>query len=107
MGCHFLLLGIFLDQRSNPHLLHWQVDFFLPLIHQEDLGYLCPLVLKHFGEMLFAITNHVSGSGKSVLREGISRSGDHVIPAVRSDRRLARLLPQLGAELVLLDCACI
>ena len=29
MGCHFLLQGIFPDQRSNPRLLcllHWQVD---------------------------------------------------------------------------------
>ena len=33
MGCHFLLLGIFLTQGVNLHLLHWQVDF-LPLSHQ-------------------------------------------------------------------------
>ena len=26
MGCHFLLQGIFLTQRSNPCLLDWQVD---------------------------------------------------------------------------------
>ena len=24
VGCHFLLQGIFLDQGSNLHLLHWQ-----------------------------------------------------------------------------------
>ena len=33
VGCHFLLQGIFLTQRSNLHLLHllhWQVDS-LPL----------------------------------------------------------------------------
>ena len=29
-GCHFLLPGIFLTQGQNPHLLHWQVDFFPP-----------------------------------------------------------------------------
>ena len=34
VGCHFLLQGIFLTQRSNPHLLHWQADS-LPLSHQE------------------------------------------------------------------------
>ena len=31
VGCHFLLQGIFLTQRSNPHLLsllHWQVGSF-------------------------------------------------------------------------------
>ena len=28
VGCHFLLQGIFLTQRLNPHLLHWQVGFF-------------------------------------------------------------------------------
>ena len=26
VGCHFLLQGIFLIQRLNSHLLHWQVD---------------------------------------------------------------------------------
>ena len=30
--CHSLLQGIFLTQRSNPHLLHWQADS-LPLCH--------------------------------------------------------------------------
>ena len=30
VGCHFLLLGIFLTQGSNLHILHWQVDS-LPL----------------------------------------------------------------------------
>ena len=33
MGYHFLLQGIFLTQRSNLHLPHWQVDS-LPLSHQ-------------------------------------------------------------------------
>ena len=31
--CHFLLQGIFLNQGSNPRLLHWQADS-LPLSHQ-------------------------------------------------------------------------
>ena len=26
LGCHFLLLGIFLTQGSNWSLLHWQVN---------------------------------------------------------------------------------
>ena len=30
-GCHFLLQGIFPNQGSKPHLLHWQVDS-LPLV---------------------------------------------------------------------------
>ena len=34
VGCHFLLWDIFLDQRSNPGLLHWQVCS-LPLSHQS------------------------------------------------------------------------
>ena len=33
MGCHFLLQGIFPDQGSNPHPLHWQAGS-LPLSHQ-------------------------------------------------------------------------
>ena len=32
MGCHFLLQGIFLTQRLNLRLLHWQADS-LPLSH--------------------------------------------------------------------------
>ena len=37
VGFHVLLQGIFLIQRSNPCLLHWQVDF-LPLDHQGSPG---------------------------------------------------------------------
>ena len=33
MGCHFFLEGVFLTQKSNLSLLHWQVDS-LPLSHQ-------------------------------------------------------------------------
>ena len=88
MGCRFLLLGIFLDQSSNPSLLHWEVDSFFTTEPPGRRGYLCLLVLKHLGEMLFAITNRVSASEESILREGISRSGDQVLPAVRSARRL-------------------
>ena len=39
MGCHFLLLGIFLTQVLNPHLvclLRWQADS-VPLYHLESL----------------------------------------------------------------------
>ena len=35
VGCHFLLQGIFPTQGSSPSLLHWQVNFFLPLSHLE------------------------------------------------------------------------
>ena len=34
VGCYFLLHGIWLIQRLNPPLLHWQVDS-LPLKHQK------------------------------------------------------------------------
>ena len=33
VGCHFLLQGLFPTQRSNPHLLHWQMDSS-PLSHR-------------------------------------------------------------------------
>ena len=36
VGCHCLLQGIFLTQRSNPHLLYFQVDSLL-LSHQGRL----------------------------------------------------------------------
>ena len=34
VGCHFLLQGIFLTQRSNQSLLHWQADSLL-MSHRE------------------------------------------------------------------------
>ena len=37
VGCHFLLQGTFLDQGSNPRLLHWQADS-LPLSQQGSRG---------------------------------------------------------------------
>ena len=40
VGCHFLLQGIFLTQRLNPQLLHWQADS-LPLHHQGSPDDLC------------------------------------------------------------------
>ena len=41
VDCYFLLQKIFLTQRSNPCLMHWQVDS-LPLSHLESP---CP---RHF-----------------------------------------------------------
>ena len=38
VGCHFLFCGILLTQRSNPHLLHWQVDLY-QLCYLGSLGY--------------------------------------------------------------------
>ena len=38
----FTACGIFLDQGSNPYLLHWQADF-LPLSHQGS-----PMSFLHF-----------------------------------------------------------
>ena len=39
VSCHFLFQGIFPNQGSNPHLLHWQADS-LPLSHQETFTHL-------------------------------------------------------------------
>ena len=38
VGCHFLFQVIFLVQRLNPYLLHWQVDI-LPLSYTEKPSY--------------------------------------------------------------------
>ena len=38
VGCHFLLQGIFLNQGSNPYLLHWQADSLL-LSHQGSTAW--------------------------------------------------------------------
>ena len=35
--CHFLLQGILLTQRLNPHFLHWQADS-LPLSRRGSLA---------------------------------------------------------------------
>ena len=32
LGCHFLLQGIFLTQRLNPHLMHWWLDFLTTVL---------------------------------------------------------------------------
>ena len=47
-GCHFLLQGIFLIHRSNPCLLHWQVDY-LPPSHQGNPG-IGEIHIKDMGE---------------------------------------------------------
>ena len=50
LGCS-VACGIFLDQGSNPCLLHWQVDS-LPLSHQESPklshSYRKPLCTSYF-----------------------------------------------------------
>ena len=38
MGFHFLLQGIFLTQRSKPHLLHWQVILYHWATKEAHLG---------------------------------------------------------------------
>ena len=57
--CHFLLQGLFMTQRSNLHLLHWQADF-LPLVPSEwskfftiESDVSCGFVIYglHFAEM--------------------------------------------------------
>ena len=44
-------MGIFLDQGSNPCLLHWQVDFFLPLSHQGS-----PIILFLINHIFLCLT---------------------------------------------------
>ena len=53
VSCHFLLQGIFLTQRLNPHLLHWQAES-LPMCRQVspsdgDGAPLMNVVLHHTG----------------------------------------------------------
>ena len=50
LGYHFLLQGIFLIQRSNLHLLHWQVDSLL-LSHWGSLSTHSRASVKHVGLM--------------------------------------------------------
>ena len=68
-GCHFLLQRIFPNQGSNPGLLCWQVDFFLPL---SLLGRLdkCKLLNKTSSlEVSFTVTEAaMAGIGDSCDR---------------------------------------
>ena len=59
VGCHFLLQGLFMTQRSNLHLLHWSADS-LPLVPPEwskfstiesDVSYGFVIYGLHFAEM--------------------------------------------------------
>ena len=45
MDCHFLVQGIFPDQRFNPHLLHWQADSLSP---SPQRSHICVRVLSSF-----------------------------------------------------------
>ena len=48
VGCHVLLQGIFLTQRSHPYLLHWQADS----CQRINFHYFNPLSLWHFLSLL-------------------------------------------------------
>ena len=56
VGCHFLLLGVFLTQGSNPLLLrplHWQVDS-LPLAPLGKALSILTLLLSHEHTVAFS-----------------------------------------------------
>ena len=63
MDCHFLLQGIFLTQRSNCLLLHWQADSLL----LTDLAQLDELHLQAKEELDLIFTErqgHIWKSGQ-------------------------------------------
>ena len=45
VGCHFLVLEIFLTQGLNLHLLHWQADYLL-LSYRGSLKNVCSTLFK-------------------------------------------------------------
>ena len=55
VGCHSLLQGIFLDQGSNPHLLHWQAGS-LSLSHQGSLSDSLACLLSRFSHVWLCVT---------------------------------------------------
>ena len=76
VGCHFLLQGIFLTQRSNTHLLclpHWQADS-LPL---HPLG--VPFKLQSDGLILLASLKFTASSGNGL--EVPSSPCPHPVPS--------------------------
>ena len=54
VGCHFLLQRIFLIQRSNLHLQHWQADS-IPLSHLGSWG--CGAGSEGVGGIYILFTN--------------------------------------------------
>ena len=65
VGCHFLFLGIFVIQRLNPHLLHWQADS-LPLSLQE--AHVCSwwLVIAFIDYLLYTAAAAAAAAAKSL-----------------------------------------
>ena len=71
VGCHFLLQGIFLTQRSNPHLLcllHWQADSF-PLNHLGSPFAICINIKSRLKipQYYMSIISQESQGGKGTL----------------------------------------
>ena len=59
VDCHFLIQGIFPDQRLNPHLLHWQADSLSPSSQRSHI-YVCVCecvrVLSSFSRVWLFVT---------------------------------------------------
>ena len=68
VGCHFLLLGIFLTWGLNLHLLHWQADSEPPgkPLCYVSLQYLAPSIIPPWTASLGLPFTHCS-SGKHFL----------------------------------------
>ena len=91
VGCHFFFQRIFLIQRLNPHLLHWQVDS-LPLSHQGSpililqkniIKYMCKLPESHFLFFALVVSMYPVGDGLVELSRAGPGSSIHGILQAR------------------------
>ena len=67
MDCHFLVQGIFPDQRFNPHLLHWQADSLSPSSQRSHIC-VCVCACVKFLQLCLTLCDHMDCSppGSSV-----------------------------------------
>ena len=86
--------GIFLDQRSNPNLLHWQVDFFFFTIEPPWKP-----KRRFFKKLLFVSDSEVQ-AGTKIARRNINnlRYADDTMIMTESEEELKSLLMKVKEE---------
>ena len=82
VGCHFLLQGIFLTQRLNPHLLHWGRQILYQLSHWGSPYIIQNPILNSGGFSFLVVSTFVLGI-TSDLRSSVQFSHSVVSDSLR------------------------
>ena len=67
--CHLLLQGLFLTQRLNPWLLHWQADFFTI----DPPGQPSGILLSHENEQNCVTVRELDGPREGHTEKGVRK----------------------------------